>query len=129
MQKTNTTEALKVAILGLEHRQGVEAILLKELLSETYENLKPLNVLRNVINEFTRPTRLKDNLIQVAFSLISGYLTRKMFARSSNPLIRLIGVFVQQGVTRFVANNSVTIKTVALHFIFKIIGGLKGSKK
>jgi len=123
MMKTNSTEALRLSILVLEQKQSVEAKFLQEQLSITYENLKPINFLRNAINEITRPASLKGNLTQFALGLFTSYLSRKILVRSSsNPLIRIAGIFAQHSLTRLIANNSTTIKIVINHF-FNLLGG------
>lgn len=68
-----------------------------------------------MIPEVAGPSELKDDLVQTAMGIISGYVSRKLLVRSSkNPILRLAGVFVQYGVTNFVANNSASIKAVGL---------------
>lgn len=77
-----------------------------------------------MIHVIAGPTELKDDLVQTATGLISGYLSRKLLVRSSkNPILRLAGVFVQYGVTNFVANNSDSIKWVGLQLINKLADG------
>jgi len=52
---------------------------------------------------------------------MSGYISRKLFVRSSkNPLLRLAGVLVQYGVTNFVAKNSDSIKALGLYYFNKL---------
>jgi len=121
MQKITATEALKKSINILERRQMEEGKLLREQFTVTVENLKPINVLRKMINDIAPPSDLKDNLIQTVTGLISGYISRKMLVRSSkNPLVRLAGIFVQYGVTNFVSKNSETIKALGLYYINKL---------
>ena len=130
MQKITAAESLKTSVLVIKRRQNEEEKLLKEQFSTTYESLKPLTVLRKVVHEMTSPSVLKDNLIQTSTALISGYLSRKMLVRSSkNPLLRLAGIFVQYGVTNFVANNSASIKTIGHYFINKFTCNCREKKK
>ena len=121
MRKITVAEALKKSILVLEQRQTDQGILLKEQLTVTYESLKPINFIRKVINEIKSPSVLKDNLIQTATGLISGYLTRKIVVRSStNPFLRLAGILVQYGVTNFVSNHSASIIEVGQYYLKKL---------
>ena len=122
MQKTKASEALSRSILVLEQSQTEQGKLLKEQMEATYESLKPINILRKMIPEIAGPSELKDDLVQTATGLISGYVSRKLLVRSSkNPILRLAGVFVQYGVTNFVANNSDSIKAVGLQLINKLV--------
>ena len=120
MQKITAAETLKRSILRLERRQIEEEALLREQFTITYESMKPINLLRKVINEMTSPSDLKDDMIQAVVGLMTGYLSRKMLVRSSrNPILRLAGLFVQYSVTSFMAQNSVAIKYIGLHLINK----------
>ena len=124
MQKITAASALNRSILLLEQRQIEEGLLLKKQFEATYESLKPINILRKTLHNIGAPSELKDDLIQTSTGLISGYLSRKLLVRSSrNPILRLAGVFLQYGVTNFVANNSDSIKAVGLHLINKLVDG------
>ncbi len=123
MQKITAAEALKKSINELERMQMEEGKLLREQFTVTFESLKPINVLRKMIGDIAAPSELKDNLIQTVTGLISGYISRKMLVRSSkNPLLRLVGVFVQYGVTNFVSKNSDSIRAFGLYYINKLSG-------
>lgn len=121
MQKISAAETLKKSISVLEQKQREEGKLLKNQLSAALESIKPVNILRKMIGDVAEPSELKDNLIQTATGLISGYISRKMLVRSSkNPLLRLVGVFVQYGVTNFVSKNSDSIKTLGMYYLNKL---------
>ena len=121
MQKVSAADTLRKAILSLEIRQIEEGKLVAEQFKVTYESLKPLNVIRKMIGEIAEPSELKDNLIQSAIGILSGYVSRKMLVRSSkNPILRLAGVIAQFGVTTFVANNSATIEAMGIHYLNRI---------
>lgn len=121
MQKITAADTLKKSISALEQRQREEGKLLRNQLSATLESIKPVNILRKIIVDIAEPSELKDNLIQTATGLISGYVSRKMLVRSSkNPLLRLVGVFVQYGVTNFVSKNSDSIKPLAMYYLNKL---------
>jgi len=121
MQKLTAADTLKNSISVLEQRQREEGMLLKNQLSATLESIKPVNILRKIIGDIAEPSELKDNLIQTVTGLISGYVSRKMLVRSSkNPLLRLVGVLVQYGVTNFVSKNSDSIKTLGMYYLNKL---------
>jgi hypothetical protein len=121
MQKIIAAEALKKSIEVIERRQREEGKLLREQFTVTFESLKPINVLRKMLNDIAEPSALKETLIQTITGLISGYISRKLLVRSSkNPLLRLAGVLVQYGVTNFVAKNSDSIKALGLYYINKL---------
>ena len=118
MQKVTATDTLRKAILALELRQIEEGKLVTEQFKITTESLKPLNLLRKVIDDIADPSELKDNLVQYAIGLISGYVSRKLLVRSSkNPILRLAGIIAQFGVTTLVANNSVLIESMGIYYL------------
>jgi hypothetical protein len=128
-QKISKAQTLKKSIEVIRQKQLEQGKLLQEQFSVVYESLKPYNVLRNAIREIVTPSELKGNLIESATGLLSGYLSRKLLVRSSrNPLLRLAGIIVQYGVTKFVVNNSATTKDVIARF-FDRIAAYAESKK
>ena len=123
MQNVTSSAELKKAIFVLQQRQIEEERLFRKQLLITYESLKPINVLRNVIHELTSPSELKDGLIQTSASLIAGYLSRKLVVRSSNnPLLRFAGILVEYGVTNFVSNHSEVISKTVLSWVRNLTG-------
>ena len=126
MQKTTTSLSLKQSILVLERLQVEQANQLKEQFVITYESLKPLAVLRKALQEITNPSDFKDNVIQTATGVITGFLSRRILVRSSrNPLIRLAGLFVQHQISNFVASHADTIIALVKYSIWKLSGVLK----
>lgn len=121
MQKRSAAEGLRESILVLERRQVEEEKLLREQFSVAYESIKPLNVLKRVINEIATPSEFKDNLVETVSGLVSGYVSRKLLVRSStNPVLRFAGLALQYGVTNFVTKNAETLQAVSMHFIRKL---------
>lgn len=129
MQNTTPTEALRRAIIALEQRKIEDARVFREQFSVTYESLKPVNVLKNIIQDLTSPSELKESLLQTTSTLFAGYVSRKIVVRSSkNPFLRLAGILVEFGVINFVSNHSETIKSVANHFIQNLFGNSNQEK-
>ncbi|MEI6677870.1 MAG: hypothetical protein WCL21_04635 [Mariniphaga sp.] len=122
MQKNTPTEALRRAINELEQRRTEQGILLKKQMLLTWESLNPLHFLNKIIFSSASSSGLGKNLLGSVIAILTGYLSRKLVQRSSvNPFLRLAGIFVQQGVTNFVANNSEAIKKLSLYFIKRIL--------
>lgn len=121
-QKISRARELKKSIEILKQKQYEEEKLLHTQLIVVYESIKPYNVLISAIKSLGTYPELKDGLIESASGLVTGYLSRKLLVRSSkNPLIRLVGLFVQYGVKNFVNNNSVAIKRTGLQLIDKFV--------
>jgi hypothetical protein len=124
MQEITSALALQDAIQLLESEQEVKKQLLKEQFYITYENLKPLSLLKSAISELSSSPFLADDLSGTAIGLVTGYLTKKIFVGTSGSLIKkLAGSILQFGVSNVVAQHSDTIKSVGQaifqHFLHK----------
>ncbi len=125
IQKIRSTDELKKAIYTLEQRQMNEGRLLKGQFFIVSDSLNPVNVLRNVINEWATPSELNDSLFQTAISLIAGYLSRKLVVRSSkNPLLRFAGLFVEFGIINLVSHYSDAIRKAGSSLIKNLTGSV-----
>lgn len=123
MRKLTAAQELKKSILALEKQQIFEGNLLKEQLSVTYESIKPLTVLRKMINDIAQPSEIKETIFQTVTGLLTGYLTRKLIVRSSkSPLLRLVGIAVEYGVTNFVINHADTLQRLAMNLMERFAG-------
>ena len=117
LMKRKASEDLKTAIALLELKRNEEHGAIREQFSIVTDSLKPVNLLKRTIHEITESFDLKDQLIHTGAGLVAGYLTRKVVVRSStNPFIRLAGVALQYGVTKYISNGSNAIgdKVLAL---------------
>ena len=123
MQNITSSEGLKDAIQLLEVEQEIRGQLLKGQLYIAYESLKPLNLLKHTLKEITSSPYMIDNISGGAMGLVSGFLSKKIFVGASGNLIRkLIGSFLQFGITNVVAQNSGVIKLVGqalFHHFFR----------
>ena len=118
MKKITSITELKEAIFLLEIKQKNEAHLLKEQLMITYESFKPVNLIKNSINELITSPELKENILKTTLSLAAGYLSKKVVVGSThNPLKQLLGTILQLGVTNIVSKNSDGIKSAFLYLI------------
>ncbi len=124
MGNIHSSAELKAAILLLERRQEEEGKLLKGQFHETYESIKPINLIKNTFREAAASRDLKENLVKVSVSLVAGYLSQALFARvSNNPLKKLLGTVVLFGITNAIANHPQVIGSAV-----REIGKLVGSK-
>jgi hypothetical protein len=116
-----TAESLKETILALEIRQAVEEKQLRAELFNVYENLKPINILKNIARDAASNESLKIDFTNTLASLFSGFISRKIIiGKSKNPFLRLIGVGIQLGMTTLVSKNYGVIKDFVANFISNI---------
>jgi len=118
MENQYSVESLKEQIKALEIKQSAEGELFKEQLLFTYENLKPANILKNVVKEFYSSENLKDEFISTAISVTSGFITKKIIVgKSNNQVLRLVGLAIQFGMTTLISNKFQMLKDAAIQFI------------
>lgn len=112
MQNISNSFQLKEAIKLLEFEQEIKGQVLKEQFRLTYESLKPANLFLSALNDISTSPNVLDNVIGTAAGLVSGFVSKKVFIGTSGNLIRkLLGSFLQLGVTNLVANHPGTVKT------------------
>jgi len=111
MAKPNPITSLKESIRLLEIRQAEEGVILKEQFKETFESLKPFNLIKSSLKELTGSSEIKNNLFETVVSILTGYLTKKITINSKGgPLMKIVGVLLQFGVTRLVSKNAEKIR-------------------
>jgi hypothetical protein len=124
MRNSTSYSALQDSIQLLEEEQIIKRQQLKEQLTISYESLKPLNLLQAAIRDMSSSPDLGNNVLGSALGLASGYLSKKLFVGTSGNIMRkLIGSFIQLGVTNLVAKHPEAIKNfghyVIEHFLSK----------
>lgn len=118
MKKITSLVELKESILLLETQQAYEGRLLKEEFQTTYQNLRPVNLIKNKFDEIINAPNLKDNILDTVISLTAGYLSKKViFGGTHNPLKQIVGTLLQMGVTGIVAKNTDGIKSKGMQLI------------
>jgi hypothetical protein len=115
MKKMNETDTLKETIALLEYRQKQELRILKEQFEETYDSLKPLNIIKRVFSDMATSPDLKGNLLSNVIGMATGYFTKKVIVRSShNPFKRLVGNVLQFAITNLVSKRTDPLKSSEL---------------
>lgn len=118
MQKLNSETSIKELILQLERQQAAELSVLREQLHLTYENMKPINLVRNTFKEVAASEELTDNIVNTSVGLAAGYVSKTLFEKASHsPFRKLLGTALLFGVTNLVAKNPKTIKSIGTDFL------------
>lgn len=126
MKKPTSIAGLRESIKLLEVKREEEARILKDQLSTTYENLKPINLIENTIKDFIFPSDFKGSFLTTTLSLIAGYLSKKALIGSThNPIKKMLGTFLQLGITSIVSKNSDEIKSAVMDMISTIFSKKK----
>jgi hypothetical protein len=109
MKNRDASFLLNEKIQQKEIQLAAETILIKYQLRLTMESLKPLNLIKEVFTS----SEMKNNVVDSAIGMTSGYLVKKAFVRSSkNPLLKLLGTIAGMGVASLVKKNPGAIKSI-----------------
>ena len=121
MQKITTTADLKNAIDELKAERSIKKQLLKGNIYLTVESLKPVNILKNTLNDLASSRFLVDEIVRSAASLAAVILSGKIVEGSNgNKFRKLIGSILKLSLTRFVAQNSDNIQLYG-QYVFRHI--------
>lgn len=121
MKIINKTDALNEAIVILEKKQALELRELTEQFKITYESLKPVNLIKNTLSEVTKAPDIKNNFINNAIGLATGFLSSRFLLGSSrNPIKRTLGTILQYAVANVVSKHSGGIKSTAGSLLSRI---------
>ena len=112
IQKVTSVIELKESILLLEIKQANETRLLKEEVKTIFENLSPVNIVKNTLKELACVPDLKGNLVNTGLGFAVGYVSKKIVVGTTHkPLRQLLGTLLQIGVSNLVAKNPEIIKS------------------
>ncbi len=129
MSNLNQTEALNEIIHALEEKRMGEFRSLREQLRLTGESLKPVNLIKSAVNEFTGNSNVKSYLIQAGIGLAIGLLTKKILATTkAHQPTNMVGNIVELGMNKLTANHSAIIKVVAPIVLGLIINTIKNRR-
>ena len=129
MKVETASQILSREISLLERKKSQEFKNLKEQLHNTYESMKPINLLKNTLEDITQSPEIKHDFTKAAIAMFTGYLVKKLVFKSSvNPLKILAGAAFQTFVTNIAAKNSDKIKEAAIS-IFEMTKDLIKPKK
>lgn len=123
MENITSAADIKNAIRFLEADQEVKGQLLRAQFNNTFESLKPVNLLKNAVQEISSSPFLMTNVFGAVAGLATGYYSKRVvFGASKNILKRMLGVALQFGVTNIIARHTHDIASygqVILQRIFR----------
>lgn len=124
MKDLTSYDILQNSIQLAKEEQIVKRQLLQEQLNISYESLKPLNLLKGAIKDMSSTPDLGSNILGSVLGVGSGFLSHRLVVGASGNIIRkLLGSFIQLGVTNIVAKHPDAIKNFGQylkeHFLAK----------
>lgn len=115
MAEQYTIESLREKIRELEERQVEEGKILKTQLKVTFDNLKPLNIIKSVVNDVFESKSLRNDFVNTAAGYASGLITKKLIiGNSKNPAVKLLGLGIQLAMTTVISKNAAALKELIL---------------
>ena len=112
MENISSNAELKNAIQLLEAKRGFELELMKTHFHQAYENLNPTTIIENTLKEISASPYIVNNLISTSIGLAAGYVSKiAVTGGASNKFRKLLGVFLQFGITNIIARNPKAVKT------------------
>lgn len=122
MEKQYTVESLREEIHALEVKQANEGKLVKEQLLITYENLKPINILKSIVKDLYSSDNYTQDFMEIVAGMTTGFVTKKLIiGKSKNPLLKLAGLALQFGMTTFVSKKFNVIKDSVIRFLSRFV--------
>lgn len=114
MAQPGISGLLKQTILEKEAAHTLEGQLLQEHLRETYESLKPINLIKSTVKEFIASPDLHQDLINTAMGFAGGFLVKKIVMGKTNTMFsKFTGMVLEKVVASKVTNNAEEIKIIA----------------
>ena len=113
MDTQYTIESLRGRISELEVRQAEEGKILKAQLRVTIDSLKPINLIKSLVNEAFESKSLRNEFVTNAAAYASGLITKKLVVgNSNNPAVKLLGLGIQLAMTTVISKNYAALKEV-----------------
>lgn len=104
METIYTMDSLNEKIQLLENQQDAEWCAIKDEIDDIKENLKPLNLIRNTVEEINETVGFKSHIAQSAISIGIGYLAKRFVVGKSHSTVKnVFGSLLQLVVTNLVS--------------------------
>lgn len=104
MEAIYNIDQLNRKIEELEVRQDKEWCTIKDHIDEIKDNLKPINLIRNTVEEINETVGFKSHIAQSAISIGIGYLAKRFIVGKGDSMFKgILGSIVQLIVTNLVS--------------------------
>ncbi|WP_369012693.1 hypothetical protein [Flavobacterium anhuiense] len=104
MEAIYNIDQLNRKIEELEVRQDKEWCAIKDHIDEIKDNLKPINLIRNTVEEINETVGFKSHIAQSAISIGIGYLAKRFIVGKGDSMFKgVLGSLIQLIVTNLVS--------------------------
>jgi hypothetical protein len=83
MEKITNVAELKDAIRELEHQHYIDEQFMRKRITEIAEELKPVNLLKNLFRHLIEAREVKANLVRMATGMVTGFVVKKLFGKKN----------------------------------------------
>ncbi len=129
MEKIEPSVQLQQLILAKQAEHITEGKMLKEHFHNTYESLKPINIIKNSLKEMASTPDLKNMAVNAAIGLTTGYIAKKVLVgKSTNPLSKIFGLVIETIISNKASKNADGIKTLGGIILQKLLNLHKPSE-
>lgn len=112
---------IQQAILDLKNRKAIQEEILLHEIRETFENIKPLNLLKNTIRQVAASPDFRSNLLKGAVGIGTGMLSQNIIMNGAAGIgKKILGNALKFGIATLVAKNAEKIKSAGSGFISKL---------
>ena len=126
MENLRPTILLKQRIMILEQRQAFEDQELKLQFNEAYQQLKPLNLIKNTFKDISSNPAIKSELMRSLLGIASGFFANRLLLGSSAGIIKKLGgLAIEFGLLKVLNENSDNIKSAGTSWLKKILSKKK----
>lgn len=102
----NQNTALDEAIARLEMERKMKFEDLKNQMDITFQSMKPIAILKGTLDDLKHFPEIKTHILQLATSLIGGYISKKMLVGNPTSMFKKItGYILQFGLTNFISKK------------------------
>lgn len=122
MQTINSAADLKKAIKELELDRTVQWEFLQEQVCNTYESMKPVNLIKNSLIEMASSPYLKNKVFALILDSLNRFVSKHTSKeKSDNPFKNFLNNIVHLGVTNFIVNPIAInlVKGFLMQYFFK----------
>ena len=107
MQNNNPTLKLEQLIKQRESEQVQKLAALKQQFHETYDNFKPVNILKNALVDIKNTPEIKQNITSTLLGITGGFVMNKLVSiTGSNPITKIIGTVLQSVVGNYITKHT-----------------------
>jgi hypothetical protein len=125
MEINNATD-LRASIKQLEQQTDKQKEKLAGQFHDTYNRMKPLNILKSSLNKLVHSPDLVDNIVNTGMGVGLSLLTKKLvIGKSAGILRKLVGAAMELGVANMVSKKAAPVKLGALNLLSKVFKGKK----